>query len=105
VTAPGCAYARATESPFCGTSAAAAVVSGVAALALTVRPDLPAADLAALLASTATAGAGSPLVDAGALLHAVAPGLFAAKTVQPAPAKKHSKTRKAKRHSAPKRRS
>ncbi len=77
VTAPGCGTATAVGSSygtFCGTSAAAAIVSGLAGLALSARPSATAADLARALESSAHAigpGAAFGRVDAAATLRAL----------------------------------
>lgn len=56
IAAPGCA-----ASGFCGTSAAAPFVSGVAGLAFSLRPSLTPAQLASAMAAS-----GDPLADASA---------------------------------------
>jgi subtilisin family serine protease len=56
VAAPGCALTTAVDGSyptFCGTSAATAVVSGLAALALSARPELTGVDVARALESGA----------------------------------------------------
>ncbi|HZT91283.1 MAG TPA: S8 family serine peptidase [Gaiellaceae bacterium] len=91
VGAPGCVQTAA--APFCGTSAAAAFVSGVVALGISARPDAAAADLRNDLLATATREPdGTPVVDAGAFLHALvpaapAPAAAAAPAVVKAPTK------------------
>jgi subtilase family protein len=69
---PGGGYAF-----FCGTSSATPVVSGLIALALSIRPDLTREEIAKALSATSTPAASVPQgrIDAPATLAAVAPGV------------------------------
>jgi subtilisin family serine protease len=72
---------------FLGTSSAAPVVSGIAALAFSAAPTATAAQVSQAIESTAVPAAGvvDGRVDAYATVHAVAPGLTAAPSGPPAP--------------------
>ncbi|MFD1732832.1 S8 family serine peptidase [Deinococcus malanensis] len=65
VLAPGNAYTH-----IAGTSEAAPLVSGVAALMRAANPDLSAAQTRTLLLSTANSSSGLPLLDATAAVRA-----------------------------------
>jgi len=79
LAAPACAYTsmkKATWGDFCGTSASAPIVSGIAALIIAEKPDATRADVAFALTSTAVpinVDVGGGLVDAYAAVHVFEP--------------------------------
>jgi hypothetical protein len=84
--APGCSAVNGAD--FCGTSAAAAFVSGVAALAFAAKPSASAAEVrAALVERAAPSANGVPVVDARAVVSAFVPAAVAPAKVQRAPVK------------------
>jgi subtilisin family serine protease len=96
IAAPGCAVTTTTGGApsFCGTSTAAAFVSGVAALALAADPTVSASTLSTALRATGVpTRSGLKLVDAAALLAMLSPAPAAvgpgAPTRQPTSARTH----------------
>jgi subtilisin family serine protease len=79
LAAPACAYTtmkKSTWGDFCGTSASAPIVSGIAALILAYKPDATRADVTFALTSTAVpinVDVGGGLVDAYAAVHLFEP--------------------------------
>ncbi len=79
LAAPACAYTTmkdATWGDFCGTSASAPIVSGIAALILAYKPDATRMEVAFALTSTAVpinVDVGGGLVDAYAAVHQFEP--------------------------------
>jgi hypothetical protein len=83
LAAPGCNPAPVSGGAyafFCGTSSATPVVSGLVALALSIRPDLTREEVGKALSATATPATSIPQgrIDAPATLAAVAPGVHLA---------------------------